>query len=395
MTEFVLTFKNRCFDSVRAFLDSIKSLKKVFFLFLLLHILIGAVIPPIFTSDFERNLFYGRAFWKHGFTIYDMTPLDIDPNYSIGDPTSDPPLLSYPNTTYDYPTVQLLFWAGMSILPFPKITAKWILSVFDILNSFLIYSLVKKFSSDKESGYDKPNFDNFFILSYILFSIPFSAIEGQSTSITIFFLCLPLVLYSHAPYLGYGLIGVGFHWKYVSLLILPYFILNDIRSRQKLLYGILIMISTVLILSFPILFSNFIFGYFGFFGNLGEYSGQLSSNPLTLNKIYISSILSTILLMFSYYYWLNPQIADKKPKIKMAGIINRGYWVPLLLLLSFLKIYSTAFPWYWMWFYPLITLLPVKHRRHFTLAFAVIFGFGLVDFVSITVGWEVFLGYFV
>lgn len=394
MTEILQKHSIQCLNFVKEFLKSLNSLKKIFFLFLLLHIVIGFTIPPLFSSDFERNLFYGRAFWKHGFTVYDMTPLDIDPNYSVGDPTSDPPLLSYPNTTYDYPTIQLLFWAGMSALPFPEITAKWVLSFFDVINTFLLYALVKNFRSKDESGNQKSLFDNFFLLSYVLFSIPFSAIEGQSTSITIFFFCLPLVLYSRFPYFSYCLIGVGFHWKYVSLLILPYFLLNDIESRKKLFYGIFTLILTIILLSFPILVSNFTLGYFGFFGNLREYSGQLSSNPLLLDKFLISSILSTILLGIGYYYWLFPRSSEANIREILAEIVHRGYWVPLLLLLSFLKVYPTAFPWYWMWFYPLITLLPVKYRKQFTLSFSVIFSFGLIDFVTVTVGWDTFLGYF-
>ena len=394
MTEILQKYSIQCFNFVKEFLNNLKSLKKYFFLFIVLHLIIGFIVPPLFSSDFQRNLFYGRAFWKHGFSVYDMTPLDIDPNYSIGDPTSDPPLLSYPNTTYDYPTIQLLFWAGMSIFPFPEITAKWVLSVFDIINAFLLYALIKNFKTKDESINQESQFDSYFLLSYILFSVPFSAIEGQSTSITIFFFCLPLVLYSRFSTFSYVLIGIGFHWKYVTLLILPFFLFNDIKTHKKLFYGIFCLTISVLLLSFPLLFSNFILGYFGFFGNLGEYSGQLPSNPLLLNEIYISSILSTILLIVGYYYWVSPLSTEKKLRLNMMEIVNRGYWTPLLLLLSFLKVYSTAFPWYWMWFYPLITLLPVKHRRQFTLAFSVIFAFGLIDFVSITVGWSTFLGYF-
>ena len=101
------------------------SLKYVFLAFIILHIVLGAIVTPLFSSDFERNIFYGEAFWEHGFQVYDLTPLEIDPNYSIGDPTSG--ILAYENTTYDYPTIQLLFWAGMVLLPFPQITIKWVL----------------------------------------------------------------------------------------------------------------------------------------------------------------------------------------------------------------------------------------------------------------------------
>ena len=60
----------------------------VVFLLFCLHIVLGFLIPPLLTSDFHRNLFYGQAFWKYGFKVYDMTPLEIDPNYDIIDPPS-------------------------------------------------------------------------------------------------------------------------------------------------------------------------------------------------------------------------------------------------------------------------------------------------------------------
>ena len=206
-------------NSLRSFIQELGSLKYVFFSLIFAHIILGVLVFPIFTSDFERNLFYGEAFWEHGFQVYDMTPFEIDPNYSIGDPTSG--ILSYPNTTYDYPTLQLLFWAGVSVLPFPQITAKWLLSIFDIFNTLLIFSLLKRFSNfDDESN--KPRlFEKGFTLSYLLFAIPFSAMEGQSTSITIFFFLIPIALYSRNNQASYIAVGLGFHWKYVSLIILP------------------------------------------------------------------------------------------------------------------------------------------------------------------------------
>ena len=379
-------------NSLRSFIQELGSLKYVFFSLIFAHIILGVLVFPIFTSDFERNLFYGEAFWEHGFQVYDMTPFEIDPNYSIGDPTSG--ILSYPNTTYDYPTLQLLFWAGVSVLPFPQITAKWLLSIFDIFNTLLIFSLLKRFSNfDDESN--KPRlFEKGFTLSYLLFAIPFSAMEGQSTSITIFFFLIPIALYSRNNQASYIAVGLGFHWKYVSLIILPYLIVKDIFSWKRVFSGLSLLVGTILLLSFPILWSQFILAYFSFFGNLGQYSGQIPSNPLLISKLYISSFLSTGILILGIILWVKPFTKDLKVSINFKGIIERGYWIPLLLLLAFLKIYATAFPWYWMWFYSLIVILPLDDRRLFTKLFALTFAFGLIDFIHITVGFETFFGYF-
>ena len=368
------------------------NLKYIFLAFIFLHVLLGAIFTPLFTSDFERNMFYGQAFWKHGFEVYDLTPLDIDPNYSIGDPTSG--LLAYENTTYDYPTIQLLFWAGMVLLPFPQITIKWVLSFFDVLNYVLLFVLLKRNSSDGNPDNEMNNFEKVFLLGYLLFAIPFSAIEGQSTSITILFLLLPLVLYTYKPHASYIAIGVGFHWKYVSFLVLPYILLRDYQYWKRMLTGLVALTLTILFLSFPLLFSNFILNYFGFFGNLRLYSGQIPSNPLLLTELYISSVISTGILLLGLFLWLKPIFEEKRISFDFQGVLQRAYWLPLLFLLMFLKIYATAFPWYWLWFYPLLAIFPERERRILTLLFIGTFAFGVIDFIDMTVGLETFLGYF-
>ncbi len=385
--------RNQGKSHFESFFQNLGPLKYLFFTVIIAHLVISLLFLPVFTSDFERNLFYGRAFWEHGFEVYDMTPIDIDGNYSIGDPTSG--ILSYPNTTYDYPTLQLLFWAGVVLLPFPEISARWILSIFDIFNTLLIFGLLKRFRASEDDSDPLGMFETGFTLSYLLFAIPFSAVEGQSTSITIFFFLIPIALHSRNYQSSYLSIGLGFHWKYVTLLILPYLFLKDIRSRKRVGTGLLILCGVVILLSFPLLWSQFILAYFSFFGKLEHYSGQIPSNPLLLSKIYISSILSTIILILGLFYWIKPISEDRKLTIDIRGIVQRGYWIPLILLLSFLKIYSTAFPWYWMWFYSLIVILPSDERRLFTKLFAVTFAFGLVDFVHMTVGFETFFGFFV
>ena len=377
------------------------SFKSVFFrpynhivvIFILLHLLIGAFTSPLVTSDFERNLFYGEAFWEHGFSIYDMTPLQIDPDYAIGDPSSG--LLSYPNTTYDYPTIQLLFWAGVSILPFPNIVGKWLLSSFDIFNFLIMYYFLKNLQNREEEGEEIKAPEKALALSYLLFSIPFSAFEGQSTALTVTFFLLPLVLHSNHKYWSYLTVGLGFHWKYVSLLVLPYLLIKDRKNINEAIKGLFIVLLTIVLLSFPILFSNFILNYFGFFGRLSEYSGQLKSNNLYLFHLCISSLLSSVILVLGFLTWIGFSFSDKKLEVTIEGLIERAYWIPFLILLSFLKVYSTAFPWYWVWFYPLIMIFPRGERRLYTKLLGITFAIGVIDFIDITVGFETFIEYFI
>lgn len=390
------SFWSQLSSQIISIIKSLGSFKIAFLILIIMHFSIGAIFTPLVTSDFERNLFYGRAFWKHGFKVYDMTPLDIaGQNYNIRDPLSG--LLSYPNTTYDYPSLQLLFWAFLAPLPFSSIIVKWVLSSFDLINFFLLYSLL---------GLNNPSKNNYnqggrhklpemlFTLSYLLFSISFSAIEGQSTALTVFFLLIPLYTHSNHKMWSYISIGLGFNWKYVSFLILPYLLLKDREDVKLALIGFLGMISTIVLFSFPLFFSDYILHYFGFIGNLGAYSGQQPSNPLLLSYPSVSSLLSTGILLLALLYWLGMFSSNETIIYKLKGISNRSYWVPFIALLGFLKIYNTAFPWYWMWFYACLAILPQKERRIFVIFLGITFAIGLVDFVIMTIGLESFLDYF-
>lgn len=371
---------------LKEFFRSLGNWRIIFVVLILLHFLLGAFIPPLLTSDFKRNLFYGKAFWKYGFEVYDMRPINITgTEYNITDPLTG--LLSYPNTTFDYPTIQLMFWAVMSLLPYPEILVKWVLSIFDIINiNFMILIMLQC----QKKNLNIPKFEKYFIFSYLLTSIPFSAIEGQGTSITIFFLLLPMIIHKKNVGLSYFSIGIGFHWKYVSVLILPYLLCKDRNEYKTMIVGVFVLVISIFLLSIPpLIVSLFVLRYFGFFGKLGEYSGQTISNPLLITHLSISSILSTIVLIFAIFYWLGGKISREGIIFKFRqinGIFDHSYWIPFVLLLSFLKVYPTAFPWYWMWFFPCLTILPRMERKKFFILLLITFAIGLIDFIDITVG---------
>ncbi|MHA2203503.1 MAG: hypothetical protein ACW991_07420 [Candidatus Hodarchaeales archaeon] len=371
----------QCYSHLQTTINDLGSLKLLIPSLILLHFLVGMFVPPLVTSDFERNLFYGKAFWDHGFSVYDMTPLEIDPSYDVRDPLTGE--YSYPNTTYDYPTLQLLFWAGLSSLPFSSIVTKWFLSCVDVFNFFVIYSLMRS----KERKENKRTIsEKGFAFSYLVFSIPFSAIEGQATAITIFFLILPLVLHNRYQKCSYLSVGLGFHWKYVSALVIPYLLILDRERIKQALLGLLTAVSSIILLSFPLLSSSFILRYFSSFGNLGEYSGQLPSNPLFLLYPSISSFLSSGILILALAYWVGYLPKNDTIKRNLHGVVERVYWLPFILLLIFLKIYTTAFPWYWMWSYACLTILPYKDRKLFMILLGCTFAIGLVDFIQMTIG---------
>ena len=331
----------------------------IIFIVVLLCKILLTFIGPFFSSDYARNLFYGKAFWEYGFSVYNMTPLQIDPNYSIGDPTSG--MLAYQFTTYDYPVVQILFWAFVSLFPF--VVGKIILSLVDAINFFLIRSLMKNTSKiERES------------LSwfYFIFVSIFSTIDGQAEVITLLLMLLTLK-YVKRPNLAFFLVAIGLLWKYIPVILLLYLVLVYRNDIKVLINGFAIFIVTTVVLSIiPLMTSDYIFRYVGYFGNLPFH--QIPSNPMSWRYLYISSILLWLLLFYLFYYLLK-----NKEQIPDFSIL-----VPILL---FLKYYQFAFPWYWVWIIPGILTLKEEETRKFILRFLlVLLPIAVIDFINLTVG---------
>ncbi|MHA2328929.1 MAG: hypothetical protein ACXACR_10460, partial [Candidatus Hodarchaeales archaeon] len=81
-------------------------------------------------------------------------------------------------------------------------------------------------------------------------------------------------------------------------------------------------------------------------------------------------------------------------EINLEGLVNRAYWLPFLFLLTFLKIYTNAFPWYWMWFYPCLVIIPFKERRLLLGLLGITLGIAIIEFIEMTVGISTFIWYF-
>ena len=79
----------------------------IFVIFMILRLLL-VFLNPLFTTDLARSLFYGKNFWSVFFDVYKLTPVQIDPSFNIIDPTTG--LLAWPDNTYDYGIVSLIFF---------------------------------------------------------------------------------------------------------------------------------------------------------------------------------------------------------------------------------------------------------------------------------------------
>ncbi len=340
------------------------------------------LIPPQFTTDLARSIFYGQQFWHHYFDVYKLNPVQLDPNFNIIDPTTGQ--LAWPKNTYDYGVISLFFYAIIGLIPLPNtillIIAKLMFTLADIITLFL---LIKLYPKNKEIP-----------LTFWIVMVPFTSIEGQPLSITILFFVLSLFFYTrNKKSIAYVLVAIGFHWKYVALFLLPYFVLTDIykyyKTEQKTKEEFLALVNPFVwfillfvFLMFPLLVSPYITSYISFEGNLLVTS--LPWNPFYIG--YPPTIASYLLLGFVLYIltlWYRLD-ADKKEMI-FEGV---GF-IPLLGLFVFLMIYKYAFPWYWMWSIPMFSILPEKaNMRKIFVIFALICIIAAIEFINWTVGYS-------
>ena len=115
----------------------------IFFLLIGIIKLILISISPFVTTDLERNLWYGQQFWNVFFDVYRLTPFQIDPNFNIIDPTTG--LFAWPDNTYDYPTLSIVLYALIALIPVgiagQMIITKMFFIAVDVLNFFLLRQL--------------------------------------------------------------------------------------------------------------------------------------------------------------------------------------------------------------------------------------------------------------
>lgn len=356
------------------------------FIFFMIVRFILVFVPPQFTTDLARSIFYGQQFWKHGFDVYKLTPIQLDPNYNIIDPTTHQ--LAWPYNKYDYGVVSLFYYALIGLLPFPTsiliIIAKIFFNIADIITFFLLILLYPK---NKELP-----------IFFWIIMIPFASIEGQALSITLLFFVSSLYLYSRdRKYLAYIIVALGFHWKYVTLFLLPYYLINDLylyysandvqrQSFVKIIKPWLSFLGAFILLMFPFLVSPYISSYVSFEGNLPVKSQPW--NPFYIGfPLTISSFLLLFFIGYIFVQWYNLGSDYKEKFFKGSGFI------PLLGLYGFLLIYKYAFPWYWLWSLPLYSILPVKMRKIF-LIFALICVIASIEFLNWTVGFQFLVHYF-
>ncbi len=347
------------------------------FIFILLIRGVFILIPPLVTSDLLRNIFYGTNFWKHGFAVYNMTPLDLDPNYAIVDPLSG--ALSWEKNMYDYPMFHLLFFAFITLLPLPVLITKTVFTVIDVVNFFIIRSYKQ--------------FDQFSWL-YLIVSAFFSSLEGQVTPITVFIFLFGIYLYNSEVLLykrcSYLIAAIGFHWKIIGVILFPYFFLKDLinsnnakfsKNEQKelIVRFLYFLIPFTIFMIIPLLNSLYLFNSQFATGFLYDIEPW---NPLYLPILYPSGILLALATLTICLLWIN---------LKSRWQEGVEYTLLLELGIFFLFIYKFAMPWSWLYFVPAFLVIPNQDylkRNRLILLYFVIFLLASVDFFQITIGFD-------
>lgn len=342
--------------------------KKLFYSITLIKLLM-VLIPPIGTTDLERNIFYGKNWWKYFFSLYNLTPLEVDINYSVYDPLTN--LLSWPSNTYDYPAIHLLFFAIIGLFPIAKIViAKSMLVFFDFANFYLI----------KRYGWNK-NCIKIVAFLYYLLNTYFSSIEGQVESITVFFLLLSLQLYNIAKYRKYSyiILGLGFHWKIIQIILLPYFVIKDLSLKRLKWEDLFAFISVfALFWILPLLQGNYLYNSQFFTGF--NYSEITPWNPFFIGINKISGYLNIIMILFICLLIAEDLLARKNDNnIELKHLVD---YLPLISLLTFWGfIYEYGNPWGWVYYIPALLIIPEKNIKKISIGLLLLMIIGIIDYI--------------
>jgi hypothetical protein len=363
-------------DKIKEFINTnfeSKTLLNLFIILLLTRI-IFIFLNPFVTSDLLRNIFYGENFWIHGLRVYDYTPLDMDPNYNILDPLSG--VLSWEKNMYDYPVLHLLFFAFISLLPFPVLVAKTIFTIFDLIN----FSLINRNQKFKKIAW-----------FYLIISSFMTSLEGQVVSITVFLFILGITLYeSGSKRLAYFLSAIGFQWKIVGILLFPFYAIKDLfeieekfkfneEVREYLVQGIIFIIPVTILSIIPLIYSRYLLNSQFFTGFLYDVEPW---NVLYLPLILPSGILLALTMLFILIVYFRNLNQWKK---------GLNYLLLLELGIFFLLIYKFAMPWAWLFFIPGYLIIRDKElpkEKEIGYLLIVTFILACFDFLNLTIGFD-------
>jgi len=158
--------------------------------------------PPVNSTDLLRNLGFGKEFWNYGFHIYDYRPMDF-----VGTSYAD----LWAEYRLIYPGMMLLFFALVAKIWPALAFGKLVLTLVEAANAYL----VGRISGERWLG-----------LIYYLnpASVWWVSREGQFEPVVVLFMLLGLLFLKRRPLWAYLALALSMQVKYLSAVLLPYFV---------------------------------------------------------------------------------------------------------------------------------------------------------------------------
>jgi hypothetical protein len=336
---------------------------KVLLLLALLAAAIFFILPPQGAVDINNNIFFTKIFSDYGVNPY-LHPIKEFPNDVLFPET---------NRWWKGVTPYGPAWSLLSLVPYKlsgPLLAQKIFSfrAFNLLfwgiTGYLIFLILKK---------TKPNLAPLATIAYLFNPlILFEAVNNAHNDlIFIFFILLAIYFYlNNKKSLVIPFLTISVLIKYVSLLIIPFFLWSlwrDKQTRKKhLLIGIFLSLIVTLLILWP-----FSFDWRAMLLSLKNQTTILH-NPyyLSLGPIVLFTILSYLGQSFEITKFLSFGLSTSGYVFLLINFLKKEapiaatFWTLALLLLT-----ATFWlqPWYFLWLIPLIILKMEKPLFSFLL----------------------------
>ncbi len=311
-----------------------KGYKEYFIALFIIGIIAMPVMDAIITQrDRNRNLVYGKLFWKYGFNVYNLNDYYIRENFNV----SDDSLMNTErlNITYEYPPAVLLFFANISLIPAPqyfqRLLVNFVLLIIIHINLYLVLKI--------GGTYKKKKWFWLFLSAIYISDWILGICGGKMEPLTNLFVLLCIYFFKKKEWAKSAIfLAIAVQIKIYPLLLVPYFIYK-VRKQIKWFF-LAIMPSAIIWLWKNSVGATLMKHVL----NETTYS-PFYTNPLFLGRIYTNplSILPFIIFVFSFF------------KI-IKSLRNKECLLLLVPLFGFF-VFGWVMPWYLVWPLPMALIL--------------------------------------
>lgn len=331
---------------------------------------------PVLSSDLHRNLLFGSVL-ADGWNPYLWTIQQLPQLFHHGFVSKVSFTTEWASHSFDYPSLAIFFFAIITFLvPADNfsgfVLAKAILMIFDILNAYIIYKILKDHFNVNEIAIKVA-------LLYLLnpISVFWINIEGQFESVPLFFILISIYLLflvsnnsenalnskralrlkdNYIPYIIGFTLGCGVLFKYFPLIYAIPILFYFGRKFTYSLNFLFSLIITVVLLSIPFILNSYYITNFLMF--------QLSRNGNTVNDtnynigfgfqipgFFVLITFLALLFLFSLY-----KKFDKKVQTSILG---------LFAIYGFIYVNNSIFSWYVLWLFGTLFFINTNYDDFF------------------------------